>query len=122
MPLTAGVVACGLNVGAYGSEVVRGAILAVSKDQHEAAKALNYSTIKKYRFVIIPQAIPIMIPTFGNLLIELLKLTAVCFTNYHFRSDIYGSNNKSSDCLNVRAIFTNSHYLLYYCNDLSSDS
>ena len=75
--LTAGVVACGLNVGAYGSEVVRGAILAVSKDQHEAAKALNYSTIKKYRFVIIPQAIPIMIPTFGNLLIELLKLTAV---------------------------------------------
>ena len=75
--LTAGVVACGLNVGAYGSEVVRGAILAVSKDQHEAAKALNYSTIEKYRFVIIPQAIPIMIPTFGNLLIELLKLTAV---------------------------------------------
>ena len=32
--LTAGVVACGLNVGAYGSEVVRGAILAVGKEQH----------------------------------------------------------------------------------------
>ena len=75
--LTAGVVACGLNVGAYGSEVVRGAILAVSKEQHEACKALNYSSLKKYRYVIIPQAIPIMIPTFGNLLIELLKLTAV---------------------------------------------
>jgi len=67
--LTAGVVACGLNVGAYGSEVVRGAILAVSKEQHEACKALNYSSLKKYRYVIIPQAIPIMIPTFGNLLI-----------------------------------------------------
>ena len=75
--LTAGVVACGLNVGAYGSEVVRGAILAVSKEQHEASKALNYSSFQKYRYVIIPQAIPIMIPTFGNLLIELLKLTAV---------------------------------------------
>ena len=75
--LTAGVVACGLNVGAYGSEVVRGAVLAVSKEQHEASKALNYSIYKKYRYVIIPQAIPIMIPTFGNLLIELLKLTAV---------------------------------------------
>jgi len=75
--LTAGVVACGLNVGAYGSEVVRGAILAVSKEQHEASKALNYSSFQKYKYVIIPQAIPIMIPTFGNLLIELLKLTAV---------------------------------------------
>lgn len=75
--LTAGVVACGCNVGAYGSEVVRGALLAVSKEQHEASKALNYSNYKRYRYVIIPQAIPIMIPTFGNLLIELLKLTAV---------------------------------------------
>ena len=76
--LTAGVIACGCNVGAYGSEVVRGAILAVDKDQHEASKALNYSNYEKYRYVIIPQAIPIMIPTFGNLLIELMKLTAVC--------------------------------------------
>ena len=76
--LTAGVIACGCNVGAYGSEVVRSAILAVDKDQHEAAEALNYSNYEKYRYVIIPQAIPIMIPTFGNLLIELLKLTAVC--------------------------------------------
>lgn len=75
--LTAGVIACGCNVGAYGSEVVRSAILAVDKDQHEAAKALNYSNYEKYRYVIIPQAIPIMIPTFGNLLIELMKLTAV---------------------------------------------
>ena len=75
--LTAGVIACGCNVGAYGSEVVRGALLAVSKEQHEASKALNYSNYKRYRYVIIPQAIPIMIPTFGNLLIELLKLTAV---------------------------------------------
>ena len=75
--LTAGVIACGCNVGAYGSEVVRGALLAVGKEQHEASKALNYSNYKRYRYVIIPQAIPIMIPTFGNLLIELLKLTAV---------------------------------------------
>ena len=76
--ITAGVIACGLNVGAYGSEAVRGAMLAVSKEQHEASKALNYSSYEKYRYVIIPQAIPIMIPTFGNLLIELMKLTAVC--------------------------------------------
>ena len=76
-PLTAGVIACGCNLGSYGSEVVRGAILAVGKEQHEAALALNYNTYKRFRFVIIPQAIPVMIPTFSNLLIELLKLTAV---------------------------------------------
>tara|TARA_B110000014_G_C19904741_1_gene468103 strand:- start:54 stop:725 length:672 start_codon:yes stop_codon:yes gene_type:complete len=76
-PLTAGVIACGCNLGSYGSEVVRGAILGVSKEQHEAALALNYNTFKRFRYVIIPQAIPVMIPTFSNLLIELLKLTAV---------------------------------------------
>jgi polar amino acid transport system permease protein len=76
-PLTAGIVACGCNLGSYGSEVVRGAVLAVRKEQHEAALALNYTPFQRYRHVIIPQALPIMIPTFGNLLIELLKLTAV---------------------------------------------
>ena len=75
--LTAGVIAIGCNLGAYGSAVVCGGVLAVGKEQHEAALALNYSPYKRYRHVIIPQAIPVMIPTFGNLLIELLKLTAV---------------------------------------------
>ena len=75
--LTSGILACGLNLGSYGSEVVRGAILAIGKEQHEAAVALNYNTYKRFRYVIIPQAIPIMIPTFANLLIELLKLTEV---------------------------------------------
>ena len=75
--ITAGVIAIGCNLGAYGSEVVRGGVLAVGKEQHEASLALNYSPYKRYRHVIIPQAIPVMIPTFGNLQIELLKLTAV---------------------------------------------
>ena len=75
--LPSGIIACGFNLGSYGSEVVRGAILAIGKEQHEAALALNYNTYKRFRYVIIPQAIPIMIPTFSNLLIELLKLTAV---------------------------------------------
>ena len=76
-PLVAGIVACGFNLGSYGSEVVRGAIQSVNRGQHEAALALNYTTYQRYRYVLIPQAIPVMIPTFGNLLIELLKLTAV---------------------------------------------
>lgn len=76
-PLVAGIIACGCNLGSYGSEVVRGAVQAVNRGQHEAAIALNYTSYQRYRYVLIPQAIPVMIPTFGNLLIELLKLTAV---------------------------------------------
>ncbi len=76
-PLLAGIIACGFNLGSYGSEVVRGAVQSVPRAQHEAAVALNYTTYQKYRYVLLPQAIPVMIPTFGNLLIELLKLTAV---------------------------------------------
>jgi polar amino acid transport system permease protein len=71
-PLLAGILACGLNLGSYGSEVVRSAVLSVSRGQHEAALALNYTNYQRFRYVLIPQAIPVMIPTF-----ELLKLTAV---------------------------------------------
>lgn len=76
-PLVAGILACGLNLGSYGSEVVRSAVQSVGRGQHEAAQALNYTHFQRFRYVLIPQAIPVMIPSFGNLLIELLKLTAV---------------------------------------------
>jgi polar amino acid transport system permease protein len=75
--LMAGIVACGFNLGAYGSEVVRASVQSVGREQREAAKALNYTNFQLYRYVLIPQAIPVMIPSFGNLVIELLKLTAV---------------------------------------------
>ena len=47
------IVACGFNLGSYGSEVVRGAVLAIRKEQHEAAVALNYTAYQRYRYVII---------------------------------------------------------------------
>ncbi|AXC49483.1 ectoine/hydroxyectoine ABC transporter permease subunit EhuC [Paracoccus suum] len=76
-PMQAGVLALGLNVGAYGAEVVRGAILAVPKDQYEATVALNLTGWQRMRHVILPQALPLMLPTFGNNAIELLKGTAI---------------------------------------------
>jgi len=76
-PLQAGVLALGLNVGAYGAEVVRGAILALPKEQYEACTALNLSRFQRMRYVILPQALVLMLPTFGNNAIELLKGTAV---------------------------------------------
>jgi len=73
----AGVLALGLNVGAYGAEVVRGAIQATPKGQIEAAIALNMSRTLMMRRVILPQALVRILPPFGNLLIELLKATAL---------------------------------------------
>ena len=74
---TAGFVAVGMNLGAYGAELVRGAILSVPRGQWEAALALNMSPARRMRRVILPQALLIMLPSWGNLLIELLKGTAL---------------------------------------------
>ncbi|NDW05928.1 ectoine/hydroxyectoine ABC transporter permease subunit EhuC [Jiella pacifica] len=76
-PMQAGVLALGLNVGAYGAEVVRSAVQAVDEGQKEAAVAVNLTRYQTMRHVILPQAIVIMLPTFGNNAIELLKGTAI---------------------------------------------
>jgi polar amino acid transport system permease protein len=74
---TVGVLGLGLNVGAYGAEVVRGAVTAVPRGQWEAATALNMSRLQMLRRIILPQAMVAMIPPWGNLFIELLKSTAL---------------------------------------------
>jgi len=76
-PMLAGILALGLNMGAYGAEIVRGAIQSVPKGQHEAATALNLSNRDRLREIILPQAIPIILPPYGNLTIEVLKGTAL---------------------------------------------
>lgn len=76
-PLLAGVLALGLNFGAYGSEVVRAAILNVPRGQREAAVALNMTPAQTMRRIILPQAFVAMLPPFGNLLIDLLKATSL---------------------------------------------
>ena len=76
-PMIAGILVLGLNVGSYGAEVVRGAVQAIDKGQHEAAQALSLSPLQKMRHVILPQAFVRALPPAGNLLIELLKSTAL---------------------------------------------
>lgn len=75
--LQAGVLALGLNVGAYGAEVVRGAVQSIGREQFEACVALNLSRFQTMRHVILPQALIVMLPTFCNNAIELLKATAI---------------------------------------------
>ena len=76
-PVAAGVLALALNIGAYGAEVVRGAIQSVHQDQHEAARALNFTPRQTLWTITIPQAVPEMMPSFGNLAVQNLKDTAL---------------------------------------------
>jgi len=74
---TAGFIAVGLNLGAYGAELVRGGVQSVPRGQYEAAIALSMPPFKRMRRIIFPQALLNMLPPWGNLLIELLKSTAL---------------------------------------------
>jgi polar amino acid transport system permease protein len=77
VPMWAGTLALGLAYGAYGSEIVRGALNAVDPAQREGGIALSFTTWQRMRLILLPQAVPEMIPSFCNLLIELLKGTAL---------------------------------------------
>lgn len=79
-PIEAGVIVLGFNMGAYGSEVVRAGIQAIGQGQREAAVALSLTPFQRMRHVIFPQAVLVMLPPYGNLLIELLKGTALVST------------------------------------------
>jgi len=76
-PVIAGTLALSLNIGAYGAEVVRGAIQAVPPQQYEAAKALDFTPRQTLWRIALPQAVPEMMPSFGNLAVQNLKDTAL---------------------------------------------
>ncbi|MGW0512196.1 ectoine/hydroxyectoine ABC transporter permease subunit EhuC [Streptomyces olivaceoviridis] len=77
VPMWAGTLALGLTYGAYGAEIVRGALSAVDPAQREGGIALGFSPWQRLRLILLPQAVPEMIPSFSNLLVELLKGTAL---------------------------------------------
>jgi polar amino acid transport system permease protein len=72
-----GALALGLQYSAYTSECYRAGLDAVGRGQWEAATALNLTHMQTYRDVIIPQAIPRIIPALGNYLVSMLKDTPV---------------------------------------------
>ncbi len=71
----AGLLALGIHYSCYTAEVYRAGLDNVNRGQWEAATALNFSLYKAYRNVILPQAVPPMIPMFGNYLISMFKET-----------------------------------------------
>lgn len=72
-----GATALGLQYSAYTSEVYRGGIDAVPRSQWEAAVALNLTRLRTYRDIVVPQAVPRIVPTLGNYLVSMLKDTPV---------------------------------------------
>jgi polar amino acid transport system permease protein len=72
---TAGVLALGIHYGCYCSEVYRAGFENIPRSQWEAALALNLGPFDTFRSIIIPQAIPPIVPALGNYLIALFKET-----------------------------------------------
>lgn len=76
-PMATGILVLSLHVGAYGSEIVRGGLQSVPRQQHEAAQALNFGRWHTLVHILLPQAVVEMVPAFGNLAVETLKLSSL---------------------------------------------
>lgn len=93
--LVVGIFGLGLHFSTYCSEVYRAGLDGVPKGQWEAAKALNLSPLQTYRDIIVPQAIPPIVPALGNYLVAMFKetplLSALAVVELMNRAKIIGS-------------------------------
>jgi polar amino acid transport system permease protein len=76
-PFVAGMLALGLNEGAYMSEIVRAGIISVEEGQIDAAQALGMRRLQTMRRIVLPQAMRVIIPPTGNETISMLKTTSL---------------------------------------------
>jgi polar amino acid transport system permease protein len=115
-PLAAGVIVLGLNEGSYFSEVVRAALQLVMAGQRDAVVALHLP--RGYRFfrIMLPQALPLMMPPFGNAVITLIKFTSlvslVTLQDISFRAGIVRASTGNSAAVYGVALMT------YFCLSL----
>ena len=75
--ITVGIIAFGINSGAYMAEIIRSGINAVDKGQMEAGRSLGMSKVQAMRKIVFPQAVRYILPAIGNEMIALLKETSV---------------------------------------------
>lgn len=96
-PLVTGALALGLHYSCYTAEVYRAGLEGVPRGQWDAAQALHLSRTATYRHVILPQAIPPIIPALGNYLIAIFKdtplLSAITVVEILQRALNYGSEH-----------------------------
>lgn len=74
---SAGVLGLIIHEGAYMTEIVRGGIDSIDKGQFEASQALGLNYFQKMRYVVLPQAIKIMLPPFAGQMVLLIKATSI---------------------------------------------
>jgi L-cystine transport system permease protein len=79
-PFPAAVIGFTLSVGAYGSEIVRAAILSIHEGQWEAAYSLGMTRLQALRRIILPQASRVSVPPLANSFISLVKDTSLAAT------------------------------------------
>jgi len=76
-PMATGVIGLGLTFSAYAAEIIRAALANVSQGQRDAVRALDFGRLAALRRVLLPQALPFMLPPLGNQLVELMKTTSL---------------------------------------------
>lgn len=108
--LYAGILALGINEGAYMTEVVRSGINSVERGQREASQALSLSYFTMMKKVILPQALRIAIAPTGNQVINLIKNTSLLFTIaipeiFGTATNIFSANFKYFEVIAVAAIW-----------------
>ena len=109
--MSAGVLALGLNYGAYMTEIMRAGIQSVDMGQREAAKAMGMTQFQIMRFIVLPQAMRLVIPPIGNQFIAMLKDTSlISVTGFVWellwRAQKQGrANFRSLEALLIAAVF-----------------
>src|SRR5438067_12807923 len=92
-PFVAGMLALGLNEGAYMAEIVRAGIISVEEGQTEAAQALGMPRLLVMRRIVLPQAMRVIIPPTGNETISMLKTSSLAIIVGSVR-DLFTSANQ----------------------------
>ena len=108
--LVAGVLALGVNEGAYMTEIVRAGLLSIDPGQQEASRALGMTYAQTMRRIVIPQALRVIIPPTGNEFISMLKTSSLASAITYAEllrvaGDIYATNLQPVPLLVVASIW-----------------
>jgi polar amino acid transport system permease protein len=109
-PFIAVLLGLGLNEAAYDAEIIRGGILSVPRGQKEASASLGMSSTKTMRFVVLPQALRVIIPPISNQLIIMLKISSLASVVTYREltttvQNIYSVNLRTIELLLVASIW-----------------
>jgi len=107
-------IALGLNVGAYNAEVIRAGIQAVPQGQTEAARSLGLSNVSTLRWIVLPQAIRIVVPPLVNNIVALLKDSSLASAIGLLELTLAGNRISSETFLPVPVLTTVAALYLIY--------